>query len=731
MKPFFIHRSSWFSWMAIVASFGPAATASAESVAIVVGQEPRPLEQKAAQELHERMPRIFPRAETRIHGNVPMDADVVILVGNPDANQAIRRLANGGAGFSWPKLSDQGHCLKSVKIGDRAALVVGGGSPLATLWAAYELELRWGVRFLLSGDVDPTPGDLPSLDGIDVVLEPSLETRTWHALGASPVSSVSWGLAEHRRVLAQLAKLKFNRVSLEPHSIGPFVDFEFQGVKKQSDSLWHANLPIDSETVGRAIFGNADLFTNPDFRGKTNHADRVAAGRKLIEGIMAQARELGMSTTLAVAPLGVPKEFAAILPDKSFPAEGDTLTPMSAVLQEYASAHVRAYVETYPDADALTLRVNEISAWRNQATESAARMTKRYGLPVPLESLFVHGPTTAGEKDNGPLNYLNTTMGSLELIAMLLADGKNFQRPQGGEVGKGIGSIDARLLPWMGSLLPPGAECVTSVFRDGRLAANHQKLMSALTANKVPGCLVLTLDEENASALPQYFGASLAARMEDLRSRQWGEFLAKAAISSDQDAGIYYLSRAAFDPRITPREAIQQLYGPIGGEAATERMLLAFEKLGAATELVDFNSFGLDSPTDFMTKHYQSGSEAPGSWGPLSKLYGEAMNEMYRANDAFTPTHRPVVYYFAKRLEFAVELLGCVTALRESGAAMKANDKELAAEKLASAVESMYNGLTAYASVAKNDSDRGAIALLNVWAYKPMQEELARLEESP
>ena len=34
-------------------------------------------------------------------------------------------------------------------------IVIGGGSPVATLWAVYELVERWGVRYLIDRDVYP------------------------------------------------------------------------------------------------------------------------------------------------------------------------------------------------------------------------------------------------------------------------------------------------------------------------------------------------------------------------------------------------------------------------------------------------------------------------------------------------------------------------------------------------------------------------------------------------
>ena len=37
-------------------------------------------------------------------------------------------------------------------------MILAGGSPVATMWAGYELVERYGVRYLLGGDVYPEPG---------------------------------------------------------------------------------------------------------------------------------------------------------------------------------------------------------------------------------------------------------------------------------------------------------------------------------------------------------------------------------------------------------------------------------------------------------------------------------------------------------------------------------------------------------------------------------------------
>ena len=67
--------------------------------------------------------------------------------------------------------------LKRAVLDGKPALIIGGGSPRATLWAVYELVERWGVRYLLHGDVLPDPRGPFRLPEKDVVLEPLLRVR--------------------------------------------------------------------------------------------------------------------------------------------------------------------------------------------------------------------------------------------------------------------------------------------------------------------------------------------------------------------------------------------------------------------------------------------------------------------------------------------------------------------------------------------------------------------------
>jgi alpha-glucuronidase len=139
----------------VVGDGGPAASlapAKADThVAIITSANAHALEQLAARELESQFRRLFVNIHTSLSHQPTSEAELLILVGSPQTNPHLKR----AVGDLWPDCSDQGLVIKSVNLDGRQALVVGGGSPVATLWAVYELGQRYGVRYLLRDDVYP------------------------------------------------------------------------------------------------------------------------------------------------------------------------------------------------------------------------------------------------------------------------------------------------------------------------------------------------------------------------------------------------------------------------------------------------------------------------------------------------------------------------------------------------------------------------------------------------
>ena len=208
-------RASIFT-LGLVVALGTNAYA-AEQVEVVIGPEPPKLVQFAADELAGQFKKLFD-AEVTIVAKPSDKVGHRILLGSPETNPAIPRDEK-----VWPKVSEQGIVLRSVELPGGKAVIVGGGSPVATLWAVYELGQHFGVRYVLREDVFPAQPPAFQLTGIDVVLTPTWHERTWTIEDESAIGACAWPAGEYRKLIGQLAKLKFNGLRIVLQRATPFV----------------------------------------------------------------------------------------------------------------------------------------------------------------------------------------------------------------------------------------------------------------------------------------------------------------------------------------------------------------------------------------------------------------------------------------------------------------------------------------------------------------------------
>ena len=186
------------------------------------------------------------------------------------------------------------------------------------MWAVYELIERWGVRYLLHGDVLPdVPGEF-HLPKEDIVIEPKLRVRQWRVIDDFACGTESWGMADYRPVLGQLAKMKFNRILVATWTYQPFLHLEHKGVARRSAGLWfYYKYPITDDMIGRHLFDDRPEFWNPDLPYGASYEELAAAGEKLVHNLIAFARQRGMQSVLTADVTGFPKEFQKCCPTRA------------------------------------------------------------------------------------------------------------------------------------------------------------------------------------------------------------------------------------------------------------------------------------------------------------------------------------------------------------------------------------------------------------------------------
>lgn len=73
--------------------------------------------------------------------------------------------------------------------------------------------------------------------------------------------------------------------------------------------------------------------------------------------------------------------------------------------------------------------------------------------------------------------------------------------------------------------------------------------------------------------------------------------------------------------------------------------------------------------------------------------------------------------------------MNCIDATRKAAIAGDKKDRTEQRAQLEKAIESINGACAALAAVARDPSDRGMIAMLNEFGYRPLQKELEKVEE--
>ena len=117
-----------------------------------------------------------------------------------------------------------------------------------------------------------------------------------------------------------------------------------------------------------------------------------------------------------------------------------------------------------------------------------------------------------------------------------------------------------------------------------------------------------------------------------------------------------------------------------------------------------------------------------GAWGAgLAGAVG-ALAAARRARETCSGEGRPYVDYWLGRLEFGVGYFDAVQSFRLAAKASQDGRKDHAIRDARTALDQARAALEAYARVAQDQSDRGAIATMAEYVYRPLR---VKIEEDP
>jgi hypothetical protein len=204
--------------------------------------------------------------------------------------------------------------------------------------------------------------------------------------------------------------------------------------------------------------------------------------------------------------------------------------------------------------------------------------------------------------------------------------------------------------------------------------------------------------------------------------------------AADFELSLYFVARRTWDATVTAERANFDLYTPMAGrDDVAGRMQLAFDHLEQANDkqakLFAEHKLSFEPGPNMMTQFLSVKADLEPGLKDVAASYTLSMNEFLRAHGNAAGETRPLFFYFSKRAEYAFHLSNAHLALAAAAKARQAKQADTEVEQLEKAVESLYNGLNSLSEVARDQSDRGVIAVLNEWGFKPLNAELERLSQ--
>ena len=699
---------------------------------IVLGHDAPTLEQFAADQLCDYLGRLF-NIKVQPTSSLPASAEIGLLVGTPETNSAVAE-ALGASG--WPELSDQGIVLKRSTLAGKPVLVVGGGSPVATMWAVYELVERWGVRYLVDADVFPSKRPWSGLPEVNVVMEPNLKNRCWRLVNDLPMGPVSWSLEENIRFLRQIAKMKFNRVYTALWPQQPFVHYTFRGMPKPPGCLYFGQKHLIAEDmIGREKYAGMTVFTNPELIGARTPEEFHRRAVDLVRSIQREARQLGMVTGVSFNPFSWPKEFRDVMPAAQ-PADqlgnftvqpGNEQLLTDPLLAEMVGTVVRAYIETYPEIDFIQVTVPEHRSWLSQGPAAYRRLDEQYDLTDlgSYDELCARARSRTDFPGGGGRveNQVKSDLAALWLLDSVVRGGNLLRRPGSDDVRLIYDGITPELFSLVARVTPPGGEVINNIDYTASRVLRRRDLIRTTPSKDVPVSLTLTLADDNVGVLPQLATSSIHGLMSDLRTSGWSGFSTRYWTVGEQDPTIHYLSRACWDASVTPEQAYRDQVVNVCGAKSVEPALRCFDLLEKITLRLDDHGLGFGFPVPtLMTKHYDAGGLSD-EIKQDHQTYREALALMESARRQCQPQGRAYLDYFVGRLQFGVFYLDAADAFGATSVAEKANQPDKALQHANSACRSIRRALESYVAVAKDHGDLGSIAMMNTYCYLPIRDK--------
>ena len=685
-------------------------------------------QQCAVADLGDYLQRLF-AAEVSVAAQPAGDADFFFLIGLIDDAHVQRACS------TLPALSSQGHLVRKV---DDDTMLLTGGSGSAAAWAVYEFAQHLGVRYLLHGDLLPQPGPPLVLPHVDQVFEPRLLLRSWRQMSELGYGPIMWRLDQHKRVLRQLSKLKYNSVHFSSWPHFPMIDLEVGGIAQTTaEGLFAQQFPIDQTNIGhKHLPADLTMLTPPALIGATTYAEKRDAWRSFWHEVLNEADRLGMHSSMAIQPLEFPVEFRPLLAkptEKLIQAgeltcseRGDMTNPGH---MQLVHDTIAGHLDQWQRVDELILGIPEHPHAEANFDQSWNELDSQFSLEpqYPRDRLLaaaqsdhlVAGGVERAERDFKSIicmiHFFTRLMDQTDLPAR--ADAANVK----------IGINVKHILPFLHKVLWPGA--TLQVFLDYTASRSVRRLtrLAQIDTAKLPSKVIVTFQDDNVGWYPQVSTHSIHMLVGAMERYGYAGYDTRYWSIGDLDPPAAHLAQASWDNAASPQAVYQDhlshAYSPDDVPALCDALRLQedvtllqdLDMKWTLFPLLNFGNHYIESDESVSTEFYHFRA----NYDQARKLV-----QQRRAADG-SPQRAQRLDYWLARLTFAVEALNSIEQQVAGGCAVAAarqaradNDADTVESQLqrarrcyAAAVQFGEAALRAAAGSVRDDSDRGAIAV--------------------
>jgi len=251
--------------------------------------------------------------------------------------------------------------------------------------------------------------------------------------------------------------------------------------------------------------------------------------------------------------------------------------------------------------------------------------------------------------------------------------------------------------------------------------------LKCLNTDKLPGSLIVTLQDDNIGSLPQVAVSQLDLLLREAAACGWEGFSTRYWPIGDLDTAAAFLARASWKRNTTPAAVYQDHFAHLYGEPVVANLSDASELLEEATILIDAENKSWLFPVAGAVAHNFKGND-PHVDGPAEgviAIYQQCQDLLEKSEQCVeNALGREYLAYWRHRVKFAIEALTECSLASKAASAMvdwetslrKTADPQ-ATEALggieqtfAKAIEAGVRAIYAMTSCIRDDSDRASLA---------------------